>query len=54
MVYSCNVCFWQVEQLSSPVAEMEYKAFHDLPWNDGIQQLLPSYAAGLGAHATNG
>jgi hypothetical protein len=47
-------CFLQVEQLTSPVAEMEYKAFHNLPWNEGIRQLLPSYAAGLGAHAANG
>lgn len=45
---------FKVQQLTSPVAEMEYKAFHNLPWNDGIRQLLPSYAAGLGAHAANG
>jgi hypothetical protein len=45
--------YLQVQQLTSPVAEMEYKAFHNLPWNDNIRQLLPSYAAGLGSTAVN-
>jgi hypothetical protein len=31
----------QVTCLTSPVAEMEYKAFHNLPWNDKISALLP-------------
>ncbi|KAF8058421.1 kmo [Scenedesmus sp. PABB004] len=33
-----------VTRLRSPVAELEYKAFHGLPWNDDIAALLPRYA----------
>jgi hypothetical protein len=39
--YSFTAVLLQVDQLSSPVAQMEYKAFHDLPHNAAIQKLLP-------------
>lgn len=31
----------QVQDLSSPVANLEYKAFHNLPHNDEFKALIP-------------
>jgi hypothetical protein len=35
-------CALQVTNLTSPVAQMEYKAFHDLPDCPSIRALLPA------------
>eukprot|EP00879_Flechtneria_rotunda_P010881 GHRR01011371.1.p1 GENE.GHRR01011371.1~~GHRR01011371.1.p1 ORF type:complete len:507 (+),score=143.33 GHRR01011371.1:1002-2522(+) len=36
----------QVSQLPSPVAELEYKSFHDLPGHEAVQAFLPKHKDG--------